>query len=148
VQLHAVDLDPAAVACARRNLAAVGGRVHLGNLDEPLPADLRGHVDVLVANVPYVPTAALGLMPAEAREYEPRATHDGGSDGLDVARRVIALAPRWLAPAGAVLIETAEDQAEALAAGSAAAGLVAEIDHSDDGSGAVIVIGRRAVTAA
>ncbi len=61
--LHAVDVDPAAVRCARRNLDAVGGEVHEGDLDDPLPAGLRGRVDVLVANAPYVPTDAVGLLP-------------------------------------------------------------------------------------
>ena len=64
VELHAVDVDPAAVRCARRNLAAAGGRVYEGDLYEPLPASLRGRVDVLVANAPYVPTEAIGLLPA------------------------------------------------------------------------------------
>ena len=49
-ELHAVDLDPAAVRCARRNVAAGGARVYEGDLFAPLPAGLRGRVDVLVAN--------------------------------------------------------------------------------------------------
>jgi methylase of polypeptide subunit release factors len=56
VELHAVDIDPAAVACARRNLIARGGRVYEGDLYAPLSAWLHGRVDVLVANAPYVPT--------------------------------------------------------------------------------------------
>src|SRR5262245_52864144 len=52
VEVHACDVDPAAVACARRNLAAVGGRAYEGDLYDPLPATLRGRVDVLLANVP------------------------------------------------------------------------------------------------
>lgn len=111
VELHAADVDPAAVACARRALAGVGGRVHLGDLDEPLPADLRGRVDVLVVNAPYVPTGAVALMPPEARVHEHRVALDGGGDGLDVQRRVAAVAPRWVRPGGSVLIETSERQA-------------------------------------
>ena len=64
VELHAADIDPAAVRCARRNVAAAGGQVYEGDLYEPLPAALRGRVDVLVANVPYVPTEEIGLLPA------------------------------------------------------------------------------------
>jgi release factor glutamine methyltransferase len=56
LELHAVDIDPAAVRCARRNLATLGGTAYEGDLDQPLPATLRGRVDVLVANAPYVPT--------------------------------------------------------------------------------------------
>jgi release factor glutamine methyltransferase len=113
VELHACDVDPAAVACAGRALAAVGGRVHLGDLDEPLPAQLRGRVDVLAVNAPYVPTGAVTLMPPEARVHEHRVALDGGVDGLDLHRRVAALAPRWLRPGGSVLIETSERQAPA-----------------------------------
>ena len=113
-------------ACARRNLAAVGGRVYEGDLYEPLPAALRGRVDVLVANAPYVPTEAIGLLPPEARVHEPRVALDGGADGLDVLRRVAAAAPRWLAPGGHLLIETSERQAphtaEAFAARAPRAG--------------------------
>ena len=87
VELHAADLDPRAVRCARRNLAGVG-EVHHGDLFAPLPTALRGRVDVLIANVPYVPTSAVALLPREAREHEPRSALDGGGDGLDVLRRV------------------------------------------------------------
>ncbi|MBC9727775.1 putative protein N(5)-glutamine methyltransferase [Streptomyces sp. TRM68367] len=111
VELHAADIDPAAVRCARRNVAAVGGRVHAGDLFEALPAELRGRVDILAANVPYVPTGDIDLLPAEARDHEPPAALDGGSDGLDVLRRVAAEAVRWLAPGGCVLVETSERQA-------------------------------------
>src|SRR5215218_8758217 len=55
VELIASDVEPAAVVCARRNLPAAG--VYEGDLFAALPMDLRGRVDVLVANVPYVPTA-------------------------------------------------------------------------------------------
>ncbi|MBO0774124.1 MAG: putative protein N(5)-glutamine methyltransferase, partial [Actinobacteria bacterium] len=55
-ELHAADVDPAAVRCARRNAAAVGGHVYQGDLYQPLPAALRGRVGILAANVPYVPT--------------------------------------------------------------------------------------------
>ena len=128
--LHAVDVDPAAVACARRNLVA--GQVHEGDLYAPLPADLHGRVDVVVANAPYVPTDEIALMPPEARDHEPRVALDGGADGLDVQRRVIAAAPRWLAPGGSLLIETSERQAPLTAAAMAAAGLVARVERSEE----------------
>jgi len=98
VELYAVDVDPAAVRCARRNLAAAGGTVYEGDLYAPLPAALRGRVDVLVANAPYVPTAEIAFMPPEARLHERPVALDGGADGLEVGRRVVAGAPRWLAP--------------------------------------------------
>ncbi|MFB9800511.1 putative protein N(5)-glutamine methyltransferase, partial [Streptomonospora salina] len=99
-ELYAADVDPAAVRCARRNLADAGGRVYAGDLYDPLPSGLRGRVDVLMANVPYVPTAEIALLPGEAREHEARAALDGGGDGLAALRRVSAAAPDWLAPGG------------------------------------------------
>ncbi|WP_320779594.1 putative protein N(5)-glutamine methyltransferase [Streptomyces sp. CRN 30] len=112
-ELHAADVDPAAVRCARRNLAAVGGRVHTGDLFDALPGSLRGRVDLLTANVPYVPTGEVPLLPAEARDHEPQHALDGGADGLDLLRRVAAEARDWLAPGGCVLTETSERQAPA-----------------------------------
>ena len=110
VELHAVDVDPAAVRCARHNL--VNSTVYEGDLYDPLPARLRSRVDIIVANAPYVPTDAVAFMPPEARLHEPRVALDGGGDGLDVQRRVCAEARSWLAPGGHLLIETSEQQAE------------------------------------
>ncbi|MFI2752009.1 putative protein N(5)-glutamine methyltransferase [Cellulomonas sp. P22] len=140
VEVHAVDIEPAAVRCARRNLAPDVGHVYEGDLDTPLPATLRGRVDVLVANAPYVPTDALDLLPPEARLHEPLSALDGGTDGLDVVHRVIEAAPGWLAPGGALLVETSERQGarviEAMTRGGLAARLV-----SDDDLGATVAIG-------
>jgi len=143
LQLSATDLDPAAVRCARRNLAKANAQVLQGDLYQPLPAVLRGRVSLLIANAPYVPSEALGLMPPEAREHEPRLALDGGPDGLDVQRRIIAEAPAWLAPGGALLIETGRPQAPLTAAAMAAAGLAARIE-TDDELDATAVLGTRA----
>ncbi len=125
VELHAVDIDPVAVRCARRNLP--GGQVHEGDLFEPLPPGLRGRVDVLVANAPYVPSADIGLLPPEARLREPIVALDGGADGLDVLRRVVADAPAWLAPGGSLLVETSDRQAPVVAGDVVAAGMHAAV---------------------
>jgi release factor glutamine methyltransferase len=142
VEVYAADVDPAAVRCARANLADAGGRVFEGDLFDPLPRDLRGRVDVLLANVPYVPTDAIALMPPEARDHELRVTLDGGRDGLDVLRRVSAGAPGWLAPGGHVLVESSERQAGAMCAVFAADGLVPRVVGDDEG-GATAVVARR-----
>jgi release factor glutamine methyltransferase len=139
VELVAADVDPVAVRYARRNVEPRGGSVVAGDLDAPLPARLRGRVDVLVANAPYVPTGAVALMPPEARDHEARIALDGGADGLDVQRRVAAAAPGWLAPGGALLIETSEAQAPATAAAVAAAGLTARIERDADLDATVVV---------
>ncbi|MEC4019724.1 putative protein N(5)-glutamine methyltransferase [Streptomyces sp. H27-D2] len=132
VELHAVDIDPAAVRCARRNVVTAGGRVYEGDLYAPLPATLRGRVDVLVANAPYVPTEAIGLLPPEARVHEARVALDGGADGLDVQRRVAAAAPRWLAPGGHLLVETSERQAARTAEVFARNGLIPRVVESEE----------------
>lgn len=140
-ELFAVDVDPAAVACARRNLP--GARVYAGDLFDPLAGALRGRVDVLIANGPYVPSADVALLPAEARLHEPLVALDGGADGLDVLRRVIAAAPTWLAPRGHVLVESTAEQAPHLVAAVAAAGLTPRVASCDE-SGATVVVGTRA----
>lgn len=129
VELHAADLDPAAVACARRN---IDGHVHQGDLFEALPDDLRGRIDILAANVPYVPTDQVGLLPSEARDHEPLTALDGGPDGLDILRRIATQAHPWLAPNGCVLIETTEHQTPAALAAFTAGGLTPRLAVSDE----------------
>lgn len=141
-RLHAADLDPAAVRCARRNLVPLDGEVHEGDLYAPLPADLRGHVDTLVANGPYVPTGDVPLLPPEARDHERRIALDGGHDGLDVLRRVAGEAPERLAPGGHLFVETSERQAAAAQAAVRSAGLHARV-VSDEDLYATIVVGTR-----
>jgi release factor glutamine methyltransferase len=141
-ELHAVDIDPAAVRCARRNVAAAGGQVYEGDLYTPLPAALRGRIDVLFANAPYVPTEAIGLLPAEARLHEARVALDGGADGLDVLRRVITSATLWLAPGGHLLVETSERQARRTVETFARSGLIPRLASSDE-LNATVVIGTR-----
>lgn len=140
VEVSAADLDEAAVRCARGNLPVA--RVLRSDLFADLPADLHGRVDVLTANVPYVPSAALALMPREAREHEPRLALDGGDDGLGVLRRVAAQASDWLAPGGTLLVETSEEQEPTALAVLGEAGLDAG-SRVDDDLGATVVLGTR-----
>ncbi|WP_328999798.1 putative protein N(5)-glutamine methyltransferase [Kribbella sp. NBC_00709] len=140
VSLYAADIESAAVRCARRNLDPVGGTVSQGDLFAALPERLRGRVDVLLANVPYVPTGEIRLLPAEARLYEPHVTLDGGADGLETLRRVVAEAPQWLAPGGHLFTETSEGQAPVAQAVMVEHGLEAEV-VADDDLGATVVHG-------
>ncbi|QIS13257.1 putative protein N(5)-glutamine methyltransferase [Nocardia arthritidis] len=142
VELVASDIEPAAVDCARRNLEPLGGRVYQGDLFAALPRELAGRIDILLANVPYVPTAAIADMPPEARDYEPRITLDGGDDGLAVFRRVAAAAPDWLAPGGKVFVEAGAAQVESAAAYLERCGLTARVAESDEYY-ATAVIGTR-----
>ena len=140
IRLYLSDIDEAATACASLN---VGGRaaVLTGDLFAPLPDALLGRVDVLVANAPYVPTAAIETMPPEARLHEARVALDGGDDGLDVQRRVVAGAPLWLSPGGTLLIETSERQAAATARLFRAAGLAPSVVRSEELDATVVAGG-------
>ena len=142
VRLWAADVDPAAAACARRNVGPVGGAVVCGDLFAPLPAELRGRVGVLAVNAPYVPSGAIGLMPPEARDHEAHVALDGGDDGVAVHRRVAAAAPEWLAPDGTLLIETSEDQAGLTAAACRGAGLVPVVRRDEDRDATVVLATR------
>ena len=141
LELHAADIDPRATACARENIGG-RGKVHTGDLYDALPTDLRGRVDLLVANAPYVPTADIPLMPSEARDHEPTVALDGGADGLDVQRRIITGAPEWLAPGGHLIVETSHHQAAGTVAAYEAAGLVPRV-VTDDDLDATAVVGSR-----
>jgi release factor glutamine methyltransferase len=121
VELHAADIAPAAVRCARRNLPTA--QVHQGDLFDALPRRLRGRVKVITCNAPYVPSAAVASLPPEARDHEPRASLDGGPDGLAVVARVLGQATPWLAASGSLLVEVAEHQVAAAVARAAGAGL-------------------------
>ena len=142
IELHAADVDPAAVRCARRNIGPAGGLVHEGDLYAALPARLRGQVSVLAANAPYVPTGEIAFMPPEARLHESRAALDGGPDGLHLQRRVVAEAPAWLVPGGNLLVETSAGQASATAALFVRAGLVPRV-AADGDLAATVVVGTR-----
>ncbi|NYE93927.1 release factor glutamine methyltransferase [Psychromicrobium silvestre] len=147
VELYAADIDPEAVGCARRNLSDPGNgtvtRVFEGDLFAPLPDSLAGRINVIAVNAPYVPTEEIALMPPEARLYEARAALDGGTDGLQVQRRIAAEASRWLAPEGHLLIETSERQAPQTAEIFAARGLKPQILESEEFY-ATVVIGKKA----
>ena len=138
-ELHAADIDPAAVHCARRNIAPYGGHAHEGDLFAALPDRLRGRVDILAANVPYVPTGEVPLLPSEARDHEPLVALDGGTDGLDVLRRVAAEAPEWLAPGGCLLVETSERQAPLALDTFRRSGLTARTAVAEEGYAHVVL---------
>jgi release factor glutamine methyltransferase len=138
VELVAADVDPLAVRCARRNVEPLGGRVFEGDLFAPVPTELRGRVDVLLVNVPYVPTEDMAFMPPEARLHEARIALDGGPDGLDVLRRVAAEARDWLAPGGTLLTETGDRQAAVAARVLTEAGLAAQVVTDEDDATAVL----------
>lgn len=144
VELVSSDVDPVSLTFARRNVAAFNGLVMQGDMDSGVPESLHGRVDALVANVPYVPSGNVDLMPREARLYEPLTALDGGADGTDLQRRLAQAAPAWLGGDGFVLVETSEAQSALSLAAFGAAGLTGTVLR-DDNRGATIVLGRLTV---
>jgi release factor-specific protein-(glutamine-N5) methyltransferase len=118
-RVYATEIVPATGEVARDNAerAGVSDRVEVlvGDLFGPLPADIKGRVDVVVSNPPYIPTADLADLPVEVAAHEPMIALDGGADGLDVVRRIAEQARGWLRPGGLLAIETDSTRAEAAA---------------------------------
>lgn len=136
-RVHACDIDPDAVATARRNLSPE--RVHAGDLYDALPRTLLGRVGVLVANAPYVPSEEIAFMPAEARERERRVALDGGSDGHAVQARIASGCRDWLTPGGRVIIETSRRQAARTASLLDEQGLLVRIVRDEERDGTAVV---------
>ncbi|MDF2791963.1 MAG: putative protein N(5)-glutamine methyltransferase [Neobacillus sp.] len=141
IVLHSVDIDPVAVKCSSRNITNIGGHAYQGDLYNALPHTLRGRVNIIVANAPYVPTDAINLLPQEARLYEPKVALDGGKDGLDLQRKVAEEAPQWLASGGYLLVETSKMQAAQTFEIFANAGLTTKIVRNEE-LDATVVIGK------
>jgi release factor glutamine methyltransferase len=108
-RVYASEAVAATAEVARENAerCGVAERVTVlaGDLFAPFPVELRGTVDVVASNPPYIPTADLAGLPSEVGAHEPRVALDGGVDGLDVVRRIVDEARGWLAPGGTLVIE-------------------------------------------
>ena len=101
-----VDIDLHAARCARSN----GVRVVVGDLDGPIRG--VGSFDLVTAIAPYVPAGEMRFLPSDVTSHEPVRALDGGADGLDVVRRVVAAAARLLRPGGHLLVEIGGGQDE------------------------------------
>jgi release factor glutamine methyltransferase len=134
VQVLAVEASPAALTVAAKNVCALGlaGRVRLmrGDLLGPVAAH-AGRVAMIVANLPYLPSAVIPTLPREVRDFEPRAALDGGPDGLGLLRRLVTAAPHALRPGGRLVLEIGEEQAGALASLMAAEGFIDIASRAD-----------------
>lgn len=109
-RIVASDIDPEAVLSAAEN----GVEVYQGYLAEPIPADLHGRCDVVVAVAPYVPTEEFDFLPRDVRDHEPRMALDGGPGGLGLVREVVAAAAGLLRANGALIVEIGGAQDGAL----------------------------------
>jgi release factor glutamine methyltransferase len=117
IEVWATDASRDAIAVARANLAGLGRRaaaVRLveGSWFDALPDELRGRVDLIVSNPPYV--ADGDPLPASVVDWEPSGALRAGPDGLDDLRQIIRGAPEWLTPAGHLVLEIGETQGAAV----------------------------------
>lgn len=119
LRVYATDLSSAALEVARRNATHLGlterVRFRCGDLLAPLTEwELQGQVNLVTANLPYVPRDQIDRLAPEIRDHEPRLALDGGPDGLEVVRRFLGELPEFLRADGFVALEIGYDQAEAL----------------------------------
>lgn len=127
----AVDISPEALELARENatLNGVADRVTL--VESDWFAGVDGAFDLIVSNPPYVESGAIAGLAAEVRDHEPHVALDGGPDGIDQIRNVIAGAVAHLAPGGRLLLEIGHGQGERVRALLVAAGLDGAAIESD-----------------
>lgn len=140
-RVAAVDDSLPALSVAARNVSRhrVGVSLLCGNLSE----SLFGGFDLVVANLPYVPSPSMAELPTEVR-HDPALALDGGEDGLDVVRRLLADLPRLLKPCGGAVLEIGEDQADEVAQLAAPLGLAVARRIPDlSGCERVVVLQRR-----
>lgn len=118
VEVWAVDASREALDVARANLAGLGGfaatrvRMVQGDWWDALPVGLRGRVDLVVSNPPYISSDEMESLEPEVRDWEPREALEAGPAGLEDVERILAGAPAWLGPAGRAVIELAPHQAD------------------------------------
>ena len=134
VEVWATDRSPDALAVAGANLAGLGRRAAVvrlaeGDWFEALPEDLRGRIDVVVSNPPYVATD--DPLPPEVADWEPREALVPGETGLEAIEQIVRTAPGWLRPDGVLVVEIGETQGEATAALARDAGFATADIHPD-----------------
>ncbi|MDE0407174.1 MAG: peptide chain release factor N(5)-glutamine methyltransferase [Alphaproteobacteria bacterium] len=113
-----IDRSPGACRAARRNLADLPAVVAAGDWARAV----AGRFDLVVSNPPYIPSADIAALMPEVRDHDPRLALDGGADGLDAYRAILADLPRLLSPAGVAVLELGFGQADAVAALAGAQG--------------------------
>jgi release factor glutamine methyltransferase len=117
------DISFAALRCARDNAAAFGLSTRASFVACDYGTALRGPVDVLVSNPPYVARADIAGLQPEVRDFDPRAALDGGLDGLDGYRAIAPQARRLLASGGVLVLELGQGQLDAVTSIFASTGL-------------------------
>ena len=146
-EVWAVDRSAEAIAVARANLAGLGRagarvRLEVGSWFEPLPPILRGRVDLVVSNPPYVAEGEVDDLPPEVAHWEPRSALVAGPTGLEQIAAIVEQAPRWLARPGGLVVEIAPHQRQAASALAVAAGFDAVDVRPDLAGRARVLVGR------
>jgi release factor glutamine methyltransferase len=144
-ELVATDLQTDALAVARKNVEhyQLTSRIRLvqGDLFEPFkPGDT---FEIIVSNPPYIPTAEIGTLDADVQKHEPHSALDGGPDGLDVIRRIITQAKKYLSPGGALILELSPEQASDVSRLLTEAGYVGVESRKDLSGRPRVVLGRK-----
>lgn len=133
--VYATDLDPRALSVARENARRLGMEnvvhLHLGDCLSALPQNLRGKLDLVVSNPPYIREGDFHSLPPEVREHEPRSALVAGPWGTEVHRRLLEEALSWLAPGGWLIMEGGEDQVDELAGVAREMGYAEAMVHED-----------------
>ncbi|MGX7709096.1 peptide chain release factor N(5)-glutamine methyltransferase [Methylobacterium sp. Gmos1] len=122
-----LDRSTGALRTARANAARNGVAERAAFAAGDWAAPLAGPFDLVVANPPYIASAVIAGLSGEVRDHDPRLALDGGPDGLDAYRAILAEVPRILAPGGHLLVEIGYDQEESLRRLAAAHDLAAEV---------------------
>ncbi len=125
--VHATDINPAAVNLTKHNAHTLGAEarvlVQQGNRFDPLPSHLKGQVDLVVSNPPYVRAGDIPGLATEVSEHDPVEALDGGEDGLVFYRALASTVGTWLRPGGHVAVEIGDDQGQDVEDILAASGL-------------------------
>jgi release factor glutamine methyltransferase len=139
-----VDASAAALALAQANANRTGLADRLVLQHGDWAEGVDGGFDMVLSNPPYIPTADIEGLEPEVSRYEPRLALDGGADGLDAYRAIIAALPRLLAPTGAFALEVGQGQADAVRALAEAQGLQTTVPRVDLAGIPRVVAGKRA----
>ncbi len=138
-----VDISPDALAVAEENTLRVGNILGLSWQKSDLFAGIASQrFDLITANPPYIPSAVCDALDPTIRDFEPRLALDGGSDGLDVIRRIVQEAPHWLEQGAVLAVEIAYDQAAAVTALFADRGFIDVECRKDYGGRDRVISGR------
>ncbi|HWL79833.1 MAG TPA: peptide chain release factor N(5)-glutamine methyltransferase [Roseomonas sp.] len=139
-----VDLSPGAAALASRNAAANGLAGRAAFLAGNWAGALAGRFDLVLSNPPYIPRGDVPALMPEVAGHEPHRALDGGEDGLDAYRHIVAALPALLAPQGRAVLELGQGQREAVSRLATAAGLAIQGCQTDlNGIERALVLARR-----